>query len=331
MSLAHAALPFASLLFVVPLGGCRSLGGAGRPSQAAADGTVAPGALATTPLTMGGPRTRADARLDNGVRVLVEENHAAPVVAVQVWIASGAADDPPALAGAAHLFEHLVFRGTRRRAPGAGEREIESVGGTVGAWTGLDETVYQATLAAPFLDLGLDVLADALTAPTFEATELARAKKLAAAEIGREAIDPVRAASALLRAGAFAGDAYARPLLGRPEAVAALTREALVARFAETYLGANMTVVVVGDVDARSARQAVARAFAAVPRGNAPAHAVATANPASTSRALLSTASGLESQVALGFRVSAPRPEDEAALDSDRRAVDPGQRGASRP
>ncbi|HSY42136.1 MAG TPA: insulinase family protein, partial [Polyangia bacterium] len=317
MSLAHAALPFASLLFVVPLGGCRSLGGAGKPSQPAVDGTVAEGAMATatTRLMMGGPQTRAEARLDNGVRVLVEENHAAPVVAVQVWVASGAADDPPALAGAAHLYEHLVFRGTRRRAPGAGEREIEAVGGTVAAWTGLDETVYQATLAAPSLEVGLDVLADALTAPTFEAAELARVKKLAVAEIARDAIDPARAASELLRAGAFSGDAHGRPLLGKPEAVAAFTREALVAHFAETYLGANMTVVVVGDVDARSAREAVARAFAAVPRGRPAAHAVAAANPPSAPRALLSTASGLEAQVALGFRIAAPRPEDLAALD----------------
>ncbi len=317
VSLAHAALPFASLLFVVPLGGCRSLGGAGKPSQPSADGTVAEGVMATTTtsLMMGGPGTRAEARLDNGVRVLVEENHAAPVVAVQVWVASGAADDPPALAGAAHLYEHLVFRGTRRRAPGAGEREIEAVGGTVGAWTGLDETVYRATLAAPFLELGLDVLADALTAPTFDAAELARVKKLAATEIARDAIDPARAASEMLRAGAFAGDAHGRPLLGKPEAVAQLTREALTAHFAETYLGANMTVVVVGDVDARGAREAVARAFAGVPRGRAPVHAVAAASPSSKPRALLSTASGLEAQVALGFRVAAPHAEDAAALD----------------
>ncbi len=311
MSLAHAALPFASLLFVVPLGGCRSLGGAGKPGQLAG----AAGAPNPIPVTMGGPGTRAEARLDNGVRVVVEENHAAPVVAVQVWVASGAADDPPALAGAAHLYEHLVFRGTHRRAPGAGEREIEAAGGTVGAWTGLDETVYQATLAAPALDLGLDVLADALTAPTFDAAELARVKKEAAAEIARDAIDPARAASEMLRAGAFAGDAYGRPLLGKAEAVAAFTREALAAHFAETYVGANMTVVVVGDVDARAARDAVARAFAAVPRGRPPAHAVAASAPSSAPRALVSTASGLEAQVAIGFRAPPPRPADAAALD----------------
>jgi zinc protease len=316
VSLAHAALPFASLLFVVPLGGCRSLGGAGKIQSPGAGGVAAGAANPSPiPMVMGGPGTRAEARLDNGVRVLVEENHASPVVAVQVWVASGAADDPPTLSGAAHLYEHLVFRGTHRRAAGAGEREIEDVGGTVGAWTGLDETVYQVTLAAPFLDLGLDVLADAVTAPTFDAAELARAKKSAAAELARDAIDPARAGSEMLRAGAFAGDPYGRPLLGKPEVVATFTREALVAHFAETYLGSNMTVVVVGDVDARAGRDAVARAFAAVAGGRPPAHSVAAPASSSAPRLLLSTASGLEAQVALGFRIPPPRLEDAAALD----------------
>ena len=307
VSFAHAALPFASLLLVVPLGGCRSLGGPGAAVHPAAD-TVVPGG------GMGGPRTRAESRLDNGVRVIVEENHAAPVVAVQVWVASGAADDPPALAGAAHLYEHLLFRGTRRRAPGAAEREIAAAGGAVGAWTGLDETVFAATLATPFLDLGLDVLGDAVSAPAFDPGELEQEKRRVTAEIARAALEPARAAADLLRAGAFAGGAAAQPLLGTPATVAAATREALAAHFAETYVGANMTVVVVGDVEAAAARASVARAFAAVPRGRAAARTPA-APPPSGPRALLSNAPGLEPRVAAGFRVEAPGPAAGAALD----------------
>lgn len=311
VSFAHAALPFASLFFVIPLGSCRSLGGVattGPPSEV----VVATGA-------MGGPRTRAESRLDNGVRVVVEENHAAPVVAVQVWVAAGAADDPPALPGAAHLYEHLVFRGTQHRAPGAAAREIAAAGGTIGAWTGLDETVYHLTLAAPFLEAGLDVLGDALTAPTFDPAELEREKKLIALEISRAAIDPARAPTELLRASAFAGGRYGRPLLGTPEAVAAEARDALVAHFAETYVGDNITVVVVGDVDARAARAAVARAFAAVPRGRSTVVAPAAATPASGPRVVLSTAPGLEARVAVGFRVASRLAsldtQEAAALD----------------
>ncbi len=263
---------------------------------------------------MGGPDTRAESRLDNGVRVVVEENHAAPVVALEVWLAVGAGDDPPALAGAAHLYEHLVFRGTRRRAPGAAEREIAAIGGTIGAWTGLDETVYHATVAPPFLDVGLDVLADALTAPTFDPAELAAGKEVVEAEIARQAVDPARAATEMLRAAAFPGERPGRPLLGTLEAVAGATRAALAARFAESYVGENMTVVVVGDVNAAAARAAVARAFAAAPRRRATRAPDAPAR-ASAPRALVSTAAGPEAEVAVGFRVSASRAEDAAALD----------------
>jgi zinc protease len=127
--------------------------------------------------------------LGNGVRVVIEENHVAPLVAVQVWVASGAADDPTALAGAAHFYEHLVLRGGQRRGPGGGAREIEAVKGTVGAWTGLDETVYHTLVAAPFFELGLEVLADAIASPTFDSGEVERVRKLA--------LDEIAAASAI--------------------------------------------------------------------------------------------------------------------------------------
>jgi zinc protease len=305
--IAHAALAFASLL-VVPLAGCRSFGGAGKVDQPTADAPVAAGA-------MGGPDSRLESRLPNGVRVIVEENHAAPLVAIQVWLSVGAADDPPQLTGAAHLYEHLLFRGTRRRAPGAAAREIEAAGGTLGAWTGLDETVYHATVAAPFFDLGLDVLGDALGAPTFDPAEVERAKTATLAEIAREAADPAHVAADLLRGAAFAGEPQGRPILGTREAVGARTAAELAARFAETYVGANMTVVIVGDVAGRAAREAVAHAFGGIAPGKAAVHAAEAPPPAIPSHALLSTAAGLEPQAAIGFRAAALSPKEAAALD----------------
>ncbi len=262
---------------------------------------------------MGGSKTRAASHLDNGVAVVIEENHAAPVIAIQVWVAAGAADDPPALAGAAHLFEHLVFRGTHRRAAGAAAQEIEAVGGTLGAWTGLDETVYHVALAAPFLGLGLDVLADALTGPTFDPGQVDRERKLVAEEIAREAIFPARAATEALRAATFGAAGDGRSLLGTPAGALARTPAELAARFAETYVGANLTVVVVGDVEALAAQAAVARAFAAVPRGKASRPSRAAERPAGPQVVWSATAGA--SEVVIGFHLSAPSAEDAAALD----------------
>ncbi|MES1209124.1 MAG: insulinase family protein, partial [Pseudomonadota bacterium] len=179
VSLARATLLFASLAPIAAASGCRTLGGNPGGGAVAPDGTLAPGA-------MGGPRSRVATRLPNGVTLVVEENHAAPVVAIQVWVAGGAAADPPALAGAAHLYEHLLLAGTRRRPAGSAAREIDAVGGTLGAWTGLDETVFHATVAAPFVELAMDVLGDALTGPSFAPAAVDEAKRAATAELARQ-------------------------------------------------------------------------------------------------------------------------------------------------
>jgi zinc protease len=302
-SSARAARALALALAAAPLAaGCGTTRGSNRPGDGVAGGVP----------TMGAAPVRAEARLDNGIQVVIEENHVAPLVAIQVWVAAGAADDPPALAGAAHLFEHLVLRGGKRRAPGAGVREIEAVKGSAGAWTGLDETVYHAVVAAPFFELGLDVLADALANPTFDPAEVERARKLALDEIAGAAADPRQRASQALFAAAFAGAREARPLLGTAASVAALTPAALAARFAETHAAAAMTVVVVGDIDA-GAITAVKRAFGAIPRGRAPA-APAPA-PAPPARVTVISGPGAPPEVVLGFRTANLGVKEIAALD----------------
>ncbi len=302
-------VPLASLAALASLSasvsGCRSLGGTG--GLAAADATLAPGA-------MGGPRSRLAGRLPNGVTVLVEENHAAPVVAIQVWVAGGAAADPPGLSGAAHLYEHLLFAGTRRRPAGAAERDIEAVGGRLGAWTGLDETVFHATLAAPFFADGLDVLADALTDPTFAPAAVDEAKRTALAELARQAADPSQQAADRVRAALFDRGGYGRPLLGTPASVSAMNRDALASRFAECYVGSAMTVVVVGDVQSAAAKAAVARAFAGVPSGSAPGVDPGGEAPVAPPAVALAGGSP-DGALALGIRVPSADPSQAAALD----------------
>jgi hypothetical protein len=87
-------------------------------------------------------------KLDNGLEVVLEENHAAPVVAFQAWVKIGSADEPPELAGIAHVFEHMLFKGTKKRGVGQIAREVESSGGEINAWTSHDETVYHLVLAS---------------------------------------------------------------------------------------------------------------------------------------------------------------------------------------
>jgi zinc protease len=116
------------------------------------------------------------ARLDNGLTVLLQENHRAPVVAIQIWVDVGSADETALERGMAHLHEHMLFKGTRKRPVGQIAKDIESAGGEINAWTSFDQTVYHVVLASRYLDLGLDVLSDAVSNSSFDTGELDREK-----------------------------------------------------------------------------------------------------------------------------------------------------------
>ena len=79
--------------------------------------------------------------LANGLRVVILEDHSAPVVALQTWVHFGSADEGPAVAGIAHVFEHMLFKGSERFPNGEIAAIVEAAGGSVNAWTSYDETV----------------------------------------------------------------------------------------------------------------------------------------------------------------------------------------------
>src|SRR2546422_10148558 len=106
--------------------------------------------------------------LPNGLTLLVEENHAAPVVAIQVWVRVGSADERADEAGLAHLHEHMLFKGTAPRGAGEIARTIEACGGEVNAWPGFDQTDYHLLCGSELLREGMDGLSGAVTSAAFE-------------------------------------------------------------------------------------------------------------------------------------------------------------------
>src|SRR5688572_23585903 len=124
-------------------------------------------------------------RLDNGLTVVLDEQHAAKVAAFQVWVRAGSADERPDQAGLAHLHEHMLFKGTARRGPGEIARDVEAHGGEINAWTSFDQTVYHIVIASQFAPRGLDILGDAVRRSSFDAQELAREIEVVCEEIKR--------------------------------------------------------------------------------------------------------------------------------------------------
>ena len=83
-----------------------------------------------------------EARLENGMRLLVREDHRAPLVVSQLWYKVGSMDEPAGITGISHMLEHMMFKGTKQFGPGEFSRLIDEVGGEQNAFTGQDFTVY---------------------------------------------------------------------------------------------------------------------------------------------------------------------------------------------
>ncbi|HUB07952.1 MAG TPA: pitrilysin family protein [Myxococcales bacterium] len=197
--------------------------------------------------------------LPNGLTAILVENHAAPVAAIQVWVRVGSADEAPDEAGLAHLHEHMLFKGTARRKPGEIARDVEARGGEINAWTSYDETVYHLVLASEFFTEGLDVLADAIQASTFDADELRRETEVVVEEIKRSQDMPARRLSRDLFALAFEAHPYRRPVIGTEQSVRSFDRPKILGFYRRHYTPSRLTLVAVGDFDEARALREVER------------------------------------------------------------------------
>jgi zinc protease len=165
--------------------------------------------------------------LDNGLRVVIVEDHSAPVVALNVWVRTGSADETETEAGMAHVFEHMLFKGTERRAVGEIARTVEAAGGNINAFTSFDMTVYHITMASRDADVGIEVLVDAALHSTFDPEELSKEREVVVEEIRRGEDSPGRVLFQAVYSKAYQVHPYRLPVIGTMESVRSFTREQL--------------------------------------------------------------------------------------------------------
>ncbi|MGH9347395.1 MAG: M16 family metallopeptidase [Vicinamibacterales bacterium] len=209
----------------------------------------------------------ADVRLDNGLRVLVSEDHSAPVFSIAVVYDVGSRNEPPGHTGFAHLFEHLMFKGSRNVGPGEHFTLIFHNGGTMNASTSKDRTLYFETLPANQLDLALFLESDRMRGLEATAESLDN-QRLAILEERRRRFEnqPHGASNDAVESLAHDDFAYQHPVIGSPEDLASAT-VAGVATFFKTYYAPNNAVLaVVGDVRTAACLSAVKRYFGSIPR-----------------------------------------------------------------
>ena len=211
----------------------------------------------------------------SGLKIVHYEQALSPVVAVQVWVGVGAAQEVEGEYGIAHVHEHMVFKGTNRRGVGQIASDIEAVGGSINAWTSLEETVYHVVMPAEHAALGVDVLLNGVTRPTIDEEELARELEVIREEIRRGDDVPARSHMEKIFAAAWGDHPYARRVIGSVESVSAFDAASLRAFREKWYDLENMRLIVVGACQPNAVDAWVdaaldgARARGAAPRTNA--------------------------------------------------------------
>jgi zinc protease len=214
-------------------------------------------------------RTRVT-RLANGLTVVMLEETSTPVVSLQIWVRTGSRDETR-YTGLAHLFEHMMFRGTERLPPERHSHLIESRGGRVNAYTSQDVTVYFEDMTADTLPLAIELEAERFAHLRIVEESLASEREVVLEErrLRTEDRPQGRAFEALLGL-AFQAHPYRRPVIGWRSDVERVTVEACREFFRTYYAANNLVIVVVGSFDAEQTLAHIERAFGALPPAEVP-------------------------------------------------------------
>ncbi len=212
--------------------------------------------------------------LDNGLEVVVLQNHRAPVVTHMVWYKVGAADEPPGRSGIAHFLEHLMFKGTKTRAAGEFSEIISRHGGRENAFTSHDYTAYFQTIAKEHLPQMMELEADRMVNLVITEGEVLPEREVVLEERrSRTDNNPAAILREQVNATAYLNHPYRRPIIGWEHEVRALTVDDIRAFHRRWYAPNNAILVVAGDVIPEEVRVLAERYYGPIPTGPVPQRA----------------------------------------------------------
>ena len=190
-------------------------------------------------------------KLDNGMKVIVQEDHRSPVVVSQLWYRAGSMDEFNGTTGVAHVLEHMMFKGTRKVPAGQFSRIIAAAGGKENAFTSRDTTVYFQQLEKSHLELSLKLEADRMANLNLSEAEFAKEIQVVMEERRLRTDDkPQALVGEQLMAATFQAHPYGRPVIGWMNDLENLRAQEARDWYRRWYAPNNATLVVVGDVDA---------------------------------------------------------------------------------
>ena len=204
--------------------------------------------------------------LDNGLRVIVHEDHDIPNVALYVFWRVGSRNERPGITGIAHMFEHMMFTGGRRYGA-AFDTTMEAAGGSNNAYTSNDVTVYQDWFPSSALPLILDMEADRMSGMAFDPETVESERGVVTGEYRLWMEEPAERMRVQLWAAAYTAHPYQWSVLGWPSDIAGWTKADLEGFFALGYAPQNAVLVLSGAVDADEALAMIEERMGKIPRG----------------------------------------------------------------
>jgi zinc protease len=209
-------------------------------------------------------------QLDNGLTVLVQEVHTAPLVSVWSWYGVGSRDEGVGLTGASHWVEHMNFKGTTNIPREDMKGIVERFGGMWNGYTWIDQTTYLETASRAALDQMLFIEAERMNDSLFDPDECESERTVIISELQGGDNDPEQVLDTELTATAFRAHTYRHPTIGWLHDLQTMTRDDLYVHYRRFYVPCNATLVVVGDVESDEVLRQVERHFGRIPAGVAP-------------------------------------------------------------
>jgi zinc protease len=214
--------------------------------------------------------------LPNGLTVIIQERHTAPVVTVSMCYRVGSRDEARGRTGLAHFIEHLMFKGTRRHPKGEIDRITLRNGGSNNAFTTADYTAYHFSFPRDRWQVALEIEADRMRGSQFPEGDFEPERQVVMEERRSGEDDPAERLEEETRAITFVAHPYGSPVIGWMADLQRLTRDDVMAFYRGRYVPANAILVIAGDVATRSALAAARRAFASVARLSIPPRSTIT-------------------------------------------------------
>jgi zinc protease len=205
--------------------------------------------------------------LDNGLTVIVREEHTAPLASVWCWYKVGSKDEQPGFTGVSHWVEHMNFKGTTNIPRDEVKGIIEQFGGSWNGYTWIDQTTYLETASREALDRMLFIESERMANCLYHPDDCESERTVIISELQGGENDPDQLLDQELTATAFKAHPYRHPTIGWISDLETMTRDDLYGYYRAHYVPNNATLVIVGDVDTDDAFRRVEQRFGAIPAG----------------------------------------------------------------